>query len=257
MKVRSFELLNRAALAIALAAILGGCGRKETGRSHVEKTDGVTFSEKHGLKVPEETAKFIGLEIAEVQERKVTPSFPFEAQVFRDATEAQFASTPSSARSIALATTVLNTNDIPLQIGTQVTVLGPHGKTFLGRISNLHATGGAASGFVESIVAVHDDEGALKRGETISAIVSTIEEKTVSVIPRTSLLKTAEGNFVYTLSGDHYVRTPIKVREVNGDFAEITEGLLTGDQVVVKPVMTLWLAELQAIRGGKACADGH
>jgi hypothetical protein len=26
---------------------------------------------------------------------------------------------------------------------------------------------------------------------------------------------------------------------------------------VVQPVMTLWLAELQSLRGGKACADGH
>ena len=29
------------------------------------------------------------------------------------------------------------------------------------------------------------------------------------------------------------------------------------DEVVVNPVMTLWMAELQSIRGGKACADGH
>jgi hypothetical protein len=38
---------------------------------------------------------------------------------------------------------------------------------------------------------------------------------------------------------------------------QITDGLYAGDQVVVQPVMSLWLAELQSLRGGKACADGH
>jgi multidrug efflux pump subunit AcrA (membrane-fusion protein) len=82
-------------------------------------------------------------------------------------------------------------------------------------------------------------------------------EKTVVSIPRSALLQTAEGNFVYTVSGNRFVRTTIKIGARNDKFVEVVDGLYAGDQVVVKPVMTLWLAELQAIRGGKACADGH
>jgi multidrug efflux pump subunit AcrA (membrane-fusion protein) len=33
-------------------------------------------------------------------------------------------------------------------------------------------------------------------------------------------------------------------------WVEITDGLLAGDQVVTKPVQTLWLIELRATKGG-------
>ena len=258
------RLAGRVALPFLVLA-LAGCGHnedehahaRETGE-HAEKAAGVTFSEKRGLKVPAETAKFIGLQVAEVEERKVVPSFHFQAQVFRAASEAQFASTQPAVGSTAFATGVLSTNEAGrFQPGTEVTVHGPRGKTLGGRISEVHATGGSMNGHVETIVAVQDPDAVLKRGETIKPTVSGGAEKTVTAVPRSALLKAAEGNFVYTVSGEHYVRTPVKVGDVNEHFAEVTDGLLSGDQIVVKPVMTLWLAELQAIRGGKACADGH
>jgi hypothetical protein len=49
----------------------------------------------------------------------------------------------------------------------------------------------------------------------------------------------------------------VKLGAINHEWAEVTDGLYAGDQIVVSPVMTLWLAELQSLRGGKACADGH
>ena len=76
-------------------------------------------------------------------------------------------------------------------------------------------------------------------------------------LPRAALLQTAEGNFVYTVSGERFVRAAVKVGVLNDEFVEITDGLYAGDQVAAQPVMTLWLAELQSLRGGKACADGH
>lgn len=266
MKVSNSYCRVKICLMFATAVLafgLAGCGHKEgehaheegEGGEHAERAAGVTYSEKHGLEVPAETAKFIGLEIAEVEERKVAATFDFQAQVFRAASEAQFASTQPTVSSVALATAMLSTNEAArLGADTQVTVPGADGKRLAARISELHPTGG--NGHIEIIVAVQDAEGVLKCGETIKISVLGAE-KTVMAVPRKALLKTAEGNFVYTLSGDHYLRTLVKVGEVNEEFAEISEGLLTGDQVVVKPVMTLWLAELQSIRGGKACADGH
>jgi hypothetical protein len=34
---------------------------------------------------------------------------------------------------------------------------------------------------------------------------------------------------------------------------EIKDGLYAGDQVVLQPVMSLWLTELAAVKGGQAC----
>ena len=53
------------------------------------------------------------------------------------------------------------------------------------------------------------------------------------------------------------MRAPVKLGVVNEDRAEVTDGLYAGDRIVVRPVMALWLAELQSLRAGKACADGH
>ena len=82
-------------------------------------------------------------------------------------------------------------------------------------------------------------------------------DRTVVSVPHSALLRTIEGDFVYTVSGERFVRTAVRLGVVNHAFAEVTDGLLDGDRIVVHPVTTLWLAELQSIRGGKACADGH
>ena len=53
-----------------------------------------------------------------------------------------------------------------------------------------------------------------------------------------------------------FLRTPVEVGAMNAEFAEITDGLYAGDQIVTSPVDTLWMAELQILRGGKACTCG-
>ena len=79
----------------------------------------------------------------------------------------------------------------------------------------------------------------------------------VTTVPASALLKTAEGSFVYTVNGQFYVRTPVKTGLANDKLVEITDGLYSGDQIVTTPVMSLWMAELQVLRGGKACTCGH
>jgi multidrug efflux pump subunit AcrA (membrane-fusion protein) len=75
----------------------------------------------------------------------------------------------------------------------------------------------------------------------------------VTAIPRSALLKTAEGTFAYVVNGNYFFRTPIKTGAENADFIEVKEGLYAGDQIVSKPIMTLWVAELQVIKGGGHC----
>jgi len=75
----------------------------------------------------------------------------------------------------------------------------------------------------------------------------------VASIPRSALLSCSEGYFVYTVSGEHLVRTAVKVGGGNDAFVEITDGLYSGDEVVLQPVMSLWMTELAAVKGGQAC----
>jgi hypothetical protein len=79
----------------------------------------------------------------------------------------------------------------------------------------------------------------------------------LTAVPRSALLKTAEGWFVYVVNESFFLRTPVTVGAMNAGIAEITEGLYAGDQIVVSPVSSLWMAELQILRGGKSCTCGH
>ena len=93
-------------------------------------------------------------------------------------------------------------------------------------------------------------------GLVVTVSVPMGGDKEVVSIPRAALLRTAEGEFVYTVSGEHFVRTPVKIGAMNADFAEITDGLYAGDQIVVSPVNTLWMAELQSSAAAKPAPAG-
>ncbi len=77
------------------------------------------------------------------------------------------------------------------------------------------------------------------------------------VLPRQALLRTSEGMFVFVANGQRWLRTPVKVGAESADSAEIADGVLEGDLVVVAGVWDLWMAELQAVKGGVGCADGN
>lgn len=87
--------------------------------------------------------------------------------------------------------------------------------------------------------------------------VEAVEKGDSTIIPTSALLKTVTGNFVYVVNGKHYLRTEVKGSPIDNKNLSITDGLFPGDEVVVSRVNSLWYAELQALRGGKACADGH
>jgi multidrug efflux pump subunit AcrA (membrane-fusion protein) len=69
-------------------------------------------------------------------------------------------------------------------------------------------------------------------------------------VPRSALLDTATGTFVYVVNGPAYLRTPVKVGVMSTDYIEITDGLYAGDAVVSAPVNQLWLSELRLTKGG-------
>ncbi len=253
-------------LVALLTALAVGCHRSQTeSREHGDEhaagehaEPGVTFKEGKGLHVPPATAKFIGLRAEDLSERMVTASVRFTAEIYRTATEAQFASLDAATSTTAFASAQVNQSDAAsFGKGQEVAVETTDQKAFRGRIAEINPTSGTNSGQCEIIVAVADDKAQLRHGALVSVVAQIGDGKTVAAVPASALLRTAEGTFVYTVSGERFVRTPVKLGVVNHEFAEITDGLYAGDQIVVQPVMTLWMAELQSIRGGKACADGH
>lgn len=248
--------------------VIAGCGHRDgDGHAHAqeetghapETETGVTFSEKKGLSVSPETAKFIGLQIADVEERKLTATFQFSAQVYRPASEARYASLQSDNAPSALASgNVASADAARLHQGQTVAVRsGQDAAPYEARVVELTHHLEEASGQVEVGLDIADAQQRLASGAFVSVTVPFESKKDAVSVPRSSVLRTTEGDFVYTVSGEHFVRTPIKLGVQNADFAEVTDGLYAGDQIVVQPVMTLWMAELQSLRGGKACADGH
>ena len=81
--------------------------------------------------------------------------------------------------------------------------------------------------------------------------------QTITIIPASSILKTVTGTYVYVVNGKFFLRTLIKTKKSDGSHLEVLDGLFSGDEIVVQPVNTLWYTELQALRGGKACTEGH
>ena len=76
----------------------------------------------------------------------------------------------------------------------------------------------------------------------------------VAVVPESSLLSTATGDFVFTVNGAHFQRTQIKVGGHADGWVSVSDGLLEGDRVVTNGVRELWRIELQATQAGAACA---
>jgi len=254
--------LNRIALAASAALgalIISSCGQKDGGGRVPEMESGVTFNSKKGLLVPPATARFIGLQVADVEERKVASLFQFSARVYRAASEAQIASLERSGPLAAMVSGNVSPVDAAkLSEGQAVSVQSEAaGVSLPGRIVTLKRELEKASGQVEVLLAISDAQHPPAAGAFVSVTVPLGGEKGVVSVPRSSVFRTTEGDFVYTVSGDHYMRAAVKLGVVNQEFAEVTDGLYAGDQIVTQPVMTLWLAELQSLRGGKACADGH
>lgn len=90
--------------------------------------------------------------------------------------------------------------------------------------------------------------------EAIGLRVADVVTKVgTTAVPESSLLSTATGDFVFTLSGEHFQRTAIKTAGPSNGWVTVSEGLLEGDQVVTNGMRELWRIELQNTKGGYAC----
>jgi hypothetical protein len=196
-------------------------------------SSGVKFKVGKGLLVPPESAAYIGLELGEISEHIIFSTNHFTARFYQT----------------SKASGVLSHEEASLlQIGQPVSVASESEKLMPGRISAL-PKGSGIEGFEEILMEITDGFS-VPAGTFANVSVAVGKKEAVVSVPKSALLHTVEGWFVYTKSGDRLIRAEVKLGATNEAYAEIADGLYAGDVVVLKPVMKLWLAELQAIRGG-------
>jgi hypothetical protein len=261
VKARRFIQLTFAAL-VALP-LLTGCGHKEgdghdhgegeaeghEGHGHGEESpSGASFKAGKGVMVTPETTKIMGLEVAEVTERKLPEELRFTVQVFGEKHHHTGSHDDHSGCDVHGSGLVSSEAAAGVEPGQTVQVLQGTNSPLSGVVLSVQKA--LALGETEIIVGLTNAAVLLKSGEFVPARIQKPRDGAVVAVPEAALLRTAEGTFVYAVNGEAYYRTAVKVGARSGGWLEITDGLLAGDAVVVKPVETLWLIELRATKGG-------
>lgn len=237
-------------LIIPLLALIpvwfSGCTQSAVGEEqHAPKVseNGATFKEGKGVSLTETMAQSIGLKTAEVAGEKIAPVLVVRLQTLQQGNEAVGWLSPEQAA------TVKPYMEVELRPAGGVDAPALKGKIF-----RVEKTTVVSGGDYELTV---QSATPLDSNTALSATIHLEAKEDLTSIPRSALLSTAEGHFVYAKNGEFYVRTPVKVGAISSTQVEVTDGLYTGDEIVTQPVMSLWLAELQILRGGKACTCGH
>jgi hypothetical protein len=199
--------------------------------------NGAQFKKGQGLSLTEAMSKAIGLKVEDVGEEKITPVVTLNVSAETQNTATGWV-TPEQAKAIRTGM------EVEFHCDT----------TFMGTVEKIEANPLGVMG--DSEITVTSAEK-LMAGEPLKAVLRLPAGDAVAAVPSAALLKTAEGSFVYAVNGDFFVRTQVKTGATDDKFTEITDGLYAGDQIVTTPVMSLWMAELQVLRGGKACTCGH
>jgi len=230
-------------------SLLVGCHKPE--EKHSEENSSVegapTYKEGKGISLSKISKTSIGLNTVAVSEKQIVPQFTTEVQVYQkgnETTDALAAGyiTPEYAAKLKISQAVKLKSE-------------KGGQELIGKLSRLDAQAKNSTGQIEAIVSISDAAGKLSNGDSLQATFSTGEKRTAIVVPRSALLQSTEGDFVYVENGEHFMRSAVKVGEAFDDSLEILDGLYEGDVVVVSGLQPLWLAELRFVKGGQAC--GH
>lgn len=250
-----------AALALALALLFAGCGKKHDesdGHDHgKQKADGkggnhapggASFKPGTGVILTDETRQSLGVETAEVTERKLPVRLRFTAQVFGENHKPTAAETEHAECTARASGLLSQATAASLRAGHPVGLVSMSGETLGGIV--LGVTKSLAIGDAEVVVGITNAGAKVKPAEFLSATVALPREDSVAVVPKSAVLRAADGTFVYTINGNAFFRTAVKTGAEAEAFVEITDGLYPGDVVVTKPVERLWLIELRATKGG-------
>ncbi len=224
---------------VTAAFALSGCGKKDSADNHKghahddhaheeSATAGLlqtTFKEGTGLTFPEETKKALALTTVEAQEQPIAVAIPLTVQVFDN-------------RSDTLATVSVPKATADLIAEKPITGA---------RLVRVDRGAASISGEADLILALETKHNV---GDFVPVTLTSGDPVPGVVVPRSALLRTTEGTYVYVANGASFLRTPVKVGRTAQDKIEIADGLYAGDVVVAKPVEQLWLSELRFTKGG-------
>lgn len=228
-------LLHMPVWPVLLALALAGCGAQkpaaadgehahDEAHEHAGDAASVQFKEDAGLLLPAETAAALGLKTATVTERVITGRFEVTASVFDPGP-------PARASSI-----------VPAAVADELARHPPVEATVLAVRRDLSP----ALNQVEIVLAL---PGTPAAGSTVTLQLSG-SARTSPAVPRSAVLRSAAGTFVYRVNESHLLRAPVRTGADDGEYCEILDGLHTGDVVATTAVEQLWLTELHLTKGG-------
>ena len=237
-------------LSVVLALLVAGCGHKEgDGHDHeAEAPKGAGFKAGKGITLTDETRKILGVQVVDVSDRKLPNQVRFTVQVFGEKHHHLPNQEDHSGCDVHGSGFVTADTASIVKTGQRVELFKDTNSPLTGVVLSVQKA--VALGESEIVIGVSNATAALKPGEFVPARINLPRDAAVTAVPESALLRTSEGTFVYAVNGDAYFRTAVKIGATAEGFIEITDGLLTGDAVVTKPVETLWLIELRATKGG-------
>jgi hypothetical protein len=196
---------------------------------------GIKYDDAQGLFVTPFSAKLLNLEMQDVDEQEIVETIQLQAQIF-----------DTSLPQAAMASAWLPAGEAKrLEAGIPVATDG-------GLVGEITAVTTELNNQAEVLLSISDPKDELKSGKFVTASVALPSEGLVTVVPKEAVVHSAEGSFAYVDNAGWTVRTPVETgAEANGKI-EIVDGLYFGDRVVTKPVMALWMTELQLLKSGKA-----
>lgn len=245
---------------LVASSLFVGCGHKEgdgkeeahgkdDGHGHGEESpSGASFKAGKGVSFTEETRKILGVEVVDVAERKLPNQIRFTVQVFGEKHHHLLNQEDHSGCDVHGSAFLSSDAAAVVKAGQPVQIFKNINSPLTGVV--LAVQKALALGESEVVIGVSNATTALKSGEFVPARINLPRDEAVAAIPQSAVLRTPEGTFVYAVNGNAYFRTAVKVGSEADGWSEITDGLLAGDQVVTKPVQTLWLIELRATKGG-------
>lgn len=246
-------------IGIALFPMGCGCGQKENGDHGHEKAEsggheeeespsGASFKPGKGIIFTEETSKILGVETVDVTEEMLPEVVQVNIQIFSAKHRIEDIDLDHSGCDIHGSGFLSLDKSVLVKPKQLVKLVTSGNETYEGFVVTVQEP--LAHGEAEVIVGITTAGGNLKDGDFVSATISVPRTGAVTVIPSSALLRTAEGTYVYVVNGSAYMRAVVKVGSTANGKIEITDGLYPGDQVVTKPVETLWIIELRATKGG-------
>jgi hypothetical protein len=230
---------------VFLTLALAGCVQAEREEPEHGAAELQLFEKGKGVRLPEEMQRELGIATVEVREQPMASRLERIAKVFRAGDGLQ----------PATAVAFLDPADaLGLRPGQPVLLRPDSGpEEFAGSLTLLDARLTNVLGRTEATIEFADPGGRHAVASILTAVFAAARTNAIPVVPSAAVLSGVEGAFVYTVSGSHFVRTPVKTGVRTEEWVGIEDGLYAGDAVVAKGAQALWLIELCALKGGSPC----